>query len=135
MLTMTGVGLEKMSDIDMYLFIENGLRGGISYIAKRYSKANNKYMKNYDPSKQSEFISYQDMNNLYGWEMSEYFPCEEFKWLKNVDNFDANLISEKSLIGYILQVRISWRIIQIAQWLSISSRKTCTSLWHVVRLF
>ena len=92
-------------------------------------------MKNYDPSKQSEFISYQDMNNLYGWEMSEYFPCEEFKWLKNVDNFDANLISEKSLIGYILQVRISWRIIQIAQWLSISSRKTCTSLWHVVRLF
>ena len=107
MLTMTGVGLEKMSDIDMYLFIENGLRGGISYIAKRYSKANNKYMKNYDPSKQSEFISYQDMNNLYGWEMSEYFPCEEFKWLKNVDNFDANLISEKSLIGYILQVRIS----------------------------
>ena len=135
MLTMTGVGLEKMSDIDMYLFIENGLRGGISYMAKRYSKANNKYMKNYDPSKQSEFISYQDMNNLYGWEMSEYFPCEGFKWLKNVDNFDANLISEKSLIGYILQVRISWRIIQIAQWLSISSRKTCTSLWHVVRLF
>ena len=50
-LKMTGVGLEKISDTDMYLFIEKGLRGGISYIAKRYAKANNKYMKNYDPAK------------------------------------------------------------------------------------
>ena len=49
MLKMTGVKLEKISDIDKYLFIEKGLRGGISYIAKRYSEANNKYMKNYDP--------------------------------------------------------------------------------------
>ena len=47
MLKMTGVKLEKISNIDMYLFIEKGLRGGISYIAKRYSKANNKYMKNF----------------------------------------------------------------------------------------
>ena len=53
---MTGVGLEKMSDIDMYLFIEKGLRGGISYIAKRYAKANNKYMKEYDPKKLSKFL-------------------------------------------------------------------------------
>ena len=44
MLKMTGVKLEKISDIDKYLFIEKGLRGGISYIAKRYTKANNKYM-------------------------------------------------------------------------------------------
>ena len=51
MLKMTGVKLEKISDIDKYLFIEKGLRGGISYIAKRYSKANNKYIKNYDPKK------------------------------------------------------------------------------------
>ena len=56
MLKMTGVGLEKMSDIDMYLFIEKGLRGGISYIAKRYAKANNKYMKEYDPKKLSKFL-------------------------------------------------------------------------------
>ena len=52
-------------DIDMYLFIEKGLRGGISYIVKRYAKANNKYMNDYDPKKQSTFISYLDMNNLY----------------------------------------------------------------------
>ena len=50
----------------MYLFIEEGLRGGISYIAKRYSKANNKYMRDYDPAKPSKFRSYLDMNNLYG---------------------------------------------------------------------
>ena len=66
MLKMTGVKLEKISNINMYLFIEKGLRGGISYIAKRYSEANNKYMKNYYRTKPSKYISYLDMNNLYG---------------------------------------------------------------------
>ena len=93
-----------MSDIDMYLFIEKGLRGGISYIAKRYSKANNKYMKNYDPTKLSRYIPYLDMNNLYGKGMSGYLLYGGFKWLKNVDNFDVDSISEKSPIGYILEV-------------------------------
>ena len=59
---MTGVKLEKISDIDKHLFIEKGLRGGISYIAKRYAKANNKYMNDYDPKRPSTFISYLDMN-------------------------------------------------------------------------
>ena len=104
---MTAVRLEKIVDIDMYLFIEKGLRGGISYIVKRYSKANNKYMKNYDPKKPSKFITYLDMNNLYGWAMSGYLPYGRFKWLKNVDNFDVNSISEKSPIGYILEVILS----------------------------
>ena len=66
MLKVTAVQLEKISDIDMNLFIEKGLRGGISYIAKRYSEANNKYMKNYDPTKPSIYISYLDINNLHG---------------------------------------------------------------------
>ena len=70
MLKMTGVRLKKIVDIDMYLFIAKGLRGGISYIAKRYAKANNKYMKDYDPTKPSNYISYLDMNNLYVWAMS-----------------------------------------------------------------
>ena len=56
MLKMTDVKLEQTSDIDKYLFIEKGLRGGISYIAKRYAKANNKYMNDYDPKKPSTFI-------------------------------------------------------------------------------
>ena len=58
MLKMTGVKLEKISDIDMYLFIEKGTRGGASCIAKRYAKANNKYMSDYNPNKQSTFITY-----------------------------------------------------------------------------
>ena len=72
MLKMAGIELEKISDIDQYLFIEKGLRGGISYIATRHSKANNQYCPDYDPKKSSTFISYLDTNNLYGWAMNEY---------------------------------------------------------------
>ena len=94
MLKMTGVKLEKVSDIDMYLFIEKGLRGGIVYIAKRYSEANNKYMKDYDLTKPSKYISHLDMNNLYGWARSSYLLYGGFKWLKNVNNFDINSVSK-----------------------------------------
>ena len=92
---MTGVKLEKISDIDKYLFIEKGLRRGISYTAKRYAKATNKFMNDYDPKKQSTFISYLDMNNLYGWAMSEYLRYEGFKWLKNHDEFDVIQLMKK----------------------------------------
>ena len=68
MLKMTGVELEKLSGIDMYLFIEKGVRGGISYITKRHNKANNKYTKNYDPTKPSKYLLHFDMNNLYAGE-------------------------------------------------------------------
>ena len=108
MLKMTGMRLEKIVDIDMYLFIEKGLRGGISYIAKRYAKANNKYMNDYDSNKPSTFITYLDKNNLYGWTMSEYLPYGEFNWLKNVDKFDVNSINEKSEIGYFLEVDLEY---------------------------
>ena len=96
MLKMTGVKLEKVVDIDMYLFIEKGLRGGISYIAKRYAQPSNKYMEKYNPKKPSKFIAYLDLSNLYGWTMTSYLPYGRFKWLKNVDNFDVNSISEKN---------------------------------------
>ena len=96
--------LEKIVNINLYLFIKKGLREGISYIAKRYAKAYNKYMKDYEPNKLSKFITYNDVNNLYGWAMSSYLSYGRFKWLKNVDGFDVNLISEISPIGYILEV-------------------------------
>ena len=89
MLKMTGVKLEKISNIEKYLLFEEVLKGGVSYITKRYAKANNKYMKNYDPKKLSEFIIYLDMNNLHGWAMSEYLTYGGFKWLKNFDEFDV----------------------------------------------
>ena len=78
MLKMTDIKLEKISDIDMYLFIEKGTRGGISYIAKRYAKANNKYINDYDQEQLSTFITYLDKNNLYGWAKSKYLPYGEF---------------------------------------------------------
>ena len=65
-------------------------------------------MKDYDPKKPSKFILYLDMNNLYGWAMSEYLPYGEFKWLNNVNGFDVNSISEKSPIGYFLEVDLEY---------------------------
>ena len=108
MLKMTGVKLKKISDIDKYLFIKKGSRGGISYIAKRYAKANNKYMNDYDSKKPSTFITYLDKNNFYGWTMSEYLPYGEFEWLENVDGFDVNSINEKSEIVYFIEVDLEY---------------------------
>ena len=108
MLKMTAVKLEKLSDPGKYLFIKKGLNGGLSYIAKRYAKANNKYMQNYNPKKPSKFIIYLDMNNLYGWAMSEYLPYEGFKWLKNVGGFDVMSFSKESKIGFILEVDLEY---------------------------
>ena len=107
-LKMAAVKLEKISDINMYLFIEKGLRGGISYIAKRYAKANNKYIENYDSTKPSKFISYLDMNNLYGWAMSCYLGYGGFKWLNYVDEFDLISVGKESKIGFILEVDLEY---------------------------
>ena len=106
MLKTADVKLEKISDIDKHLFIEKGSRGGISYISKRYAKANNKYTNDYDSNEPSTFITYLDKNNLYVWSMSEYLPYEEFKWSENVDEFDVNSINEKSERGYFLEVNL-----------------------------
>ena len=97
---MTGIELEKISDIDQYLFIEEELGGGISFIAKRHSKANNESCPYYDPKKPSTFISYLDMNNLYGWAMNEYLTYCGFECLENIDNFDITSINDKNPIGY-----------------------------------
>ena len=82
------------------------MRGGIPYIAKRYYKVYNKYMKNYDLTKPSKFKTYLYMNNLYGWAVSDYLPYSGFEWLKNVDRFDVNSINEKSEIGCFLEVNL-----------------------------
>ena len=64
------------------MFIKNGIRGGVSMILNRYGKANNKYMKEYDPSEESKYITYLDGNNLYGWGMSKKLTYKDFKWVE-----------------------------------------------------
>ena len=108
MLKMTGIELEKISDLDKYLFIQKGTRGGISYIAKRYAKANNKHMNDYDPEEPSIFITYLDKNNLYGWAMSEYLPYKDIQWVKNIDWLDVMSVNEKSDTGYTLEVDLEY---------------------------
>ena len=110
MLKMTKIKLDLISAIDMHLLIEKGMRGGISYISKRYSKANNKYMKCYDCSEKSKFIIYLDANNLYGWAMSQCLSYSKFEWLnkKEISRFCLNSISENSFVGYILEVDVEY---------------------------
>ena len=106
MLKMKKVELEKIDNADTHLFIEVGMRGGISYINKRYSKANNKYCPDYDRTKPEKLITYLDMYNLYGKAMSEYLPYREFKWVE-VNNETINEVlntSDNSLYGYFLEV-------------------------------
>ena len=88
----------------MHLFIEKGMRGGISYINKRYSKANNKYP-DYNENKPENYISYLDMNNLYWGAMTEYLPCGGFKWVKTTNEIINKILnkSDNSLHGYFLE--------------------------------
>ena len=110
MLKMTNIKLELITDIDMYLFIEKGMRGGVSYIANRYGKANNKYMKEYDKNAPSKYIMYLDANNLYGWAMSQYLPTGDFKWMteKQINDIDLAKYKEDSDKGIILEVDLEY---------------------------
>ena len=110
MLKMTNIKLELMTDIDMFQFIEKGMRGGISYIANRYGKANNKYMKSYDENTPSKYVMYLDANNLYGWAMSQYLPTGGFKWMKEkqINKLNLDEYTEDSKKGLILKVDLEY---------------------------
>ena len=110
MLKMTNIKLELMTDIDMFQFIEKGLRGGISYIANRYGKANNKYMKEYNEKAPSKYIMYLDANNLYGWAMSQYLPTGGFRWMteKQINKIDLAKYKEDSKKDIILEVDLEY---------------------------
>ena len=85
------VKLELLTDYDMLLMVEEGIRGGICHTIHRHAKANNKYMKMYDKNKESSYIQYLDGKNLYGWAISQKLPVNGLEWIENVTEIDGKL--------------------------------------------
>ena len=71
--------------------VEKGIRGGIYHSIYRFAKVNNKYMKNYDKKKKPSYIQYCDVHNLYGWAMSQKLSVNNFEWIKDTSQFNAEL--------------------------------------------
>ena len=106
----TNKELELLTDYDMLLMVEEGIRCGISHSVHRYAKANNKYMKNYNNNEESSYINYLDANNLYGWAMSKKLPVNGFKWPAS-DKINEEFIknyNENDNKGYILEVDVRY---------------------------
>ena len=91
-LKITGVKLELITDINMLLMIESGMRGGVCHLIRSYAEANNKYMNNYDKNKKSSFLCCLDANNLYRCPMIKQLSVGGFKWVKNVSRIDEEFI-------------------------------------------
>ena len=111
MLLKTKVELDLMTDCDMYQFFERGIRGGQSVIFKKYAKANNKYLNDYNPEEKSTYISYLDANNLYGVSMSCKLPYGDFEWAKSEDlsiNDIMKYNEETDDIAYVLEVDLEY---------------------------
>ena len=107
----TNVKLELLTDYDMLLMVEEGIRGGICHSIHRYTKANNKYMKDYNKNIESSYIQNLDTNNLYSWAMSQKLPRNNFKWVEDTSIIDEEFIknyNENSYKGYILEVDVKY---------------------------
>ena len=96
---------QLLTDVDMHLLIEKGLRGGIYMISNRYAKTNNPYLPNFNSHTPSNYIMYLDANNLYGWVMSQYLPTHGFCW---TDSVDVTVVSDNADEGYILEVDLEY---------------------------
>ncbi|KYM93741.1 hypothetical protein ALC62_15653 [Cyphomyrmex costatus] len=108
MLKHTRVKFELLTDIDMVMFVERGIRGDLSQCSGRYARANNRYMQAYDPSEPSSYLMYYDVNNLYGWAMCQPLPYADFAWVDDAHNFDYTTVALDSPTGYILEVDLEY---------------------------
>ena len=105
----TKVKLDILTDIDMLLMVEKGIRGAICHSIYQYAKANNKYMENYDKNKESSYIQYWYVNNLNGWAMSQILPVNNFEWIKNSFQFNEDFIknyNEEDDKGYFIEADV-----------------------------
>ena len=103
----TKVKLDLLTDIEMLLMVENGIRGGICHSIYQYVKVNNKHIKDYDKNKESSHLQYWDVNNLYGWAMSQKLPVNKFEWINDTSQFNGDFIehyNQESDEGYFLKV-------------------------------
>ena len=95
----------------MLLMIEEGIRGGMHQSTRSHFKANNKYMKNFDKSIDSSYLTYLDGNNLYGWTMSQKLPVNGFKWENDLSRFNEDFIKKQnknSDVGYFLEADVQY---------------------------
>ena len=107
----TNVALELLTDYNMLLMIEEGIRGGICHAIQRYAKANNKYMRDHDKNKESFYIQYLDANNLYGKAMTEKLPVRGFRWMTDISRMDEEFVrsyDKNDIKGYILDVDVDY---------------------------
>ena len=107
----TNVELELLTDYDMFLMVEERIKGGICHAMQRYAKANNKYMKDYDRKKKSSYIHYLNANNLYGKAITEKLPVREFRWMDDIFKIDENFVkvyNKNGSKGYILHVDVDY---------------------------
>ena len=105
----TEVEVELITDLDMLLMVEKGIRVEICHAILRYAKANNKYMKDYNKDEEESFLQYNDAKNLYGFAMSEPLPVDGFEWIKDLSKIDEDFIKkydENSDKGYIREVDV-----------------------------
>ena len=100
----TNIELELLTDYDMLLMVEEGIRGGICHSIHRYAKANNKYIKNYNNNEESSYIQYLDANNLYGWAMSKKLSVNGFRWLDSDKTNEINEEFIKTIMKMIIKV-------------------------------
>lgn len=108
MLKYTQVELELFTDVEMHLFIEKGIRGGVAQCINRYGKANHQYMgEAYNPELPESYLMYFDVNNLYGAAMMQSLPYAAFEWESNL-TIDIRIIPIDSSIGYILEVDLDY---------------------------
>lgn len=109
MLRYTKVQLELLTDVDMLMFVERGIRGGISQCSKRYVHANNKYMDDYNENEQSSYLMYLDANNLYGHSMMQHLPHNNFQWSElSFDHEKILNLPDDGEIGYVFEVDLDY---------------------------
>ncbi|GBN57403.1 hypothetical protein AVEN_214529-1 [Araneus ventricosus] len=106
-LNFTKAELELFTDVNMYLWIEDNIHGGICYVGKRYSCCNNLFVpETFDSKLEETYIIAVDANNLYGYTMTQSLPIGNFKFLSESEIKDFNVLelSAKDEVGYFLEV-------------------------------